>query len=108
MDRVHVEPLGLGCPLFADEFVRCQTLQGFESASVVVGVDEVGQMLLQLCVIVVVEAFDSGFLDGPVHPLDLPVGPGMLNLGQAMFDAVLLADATDRAARRRSGRNCGW
>lgn len=26
MDRVHPEPLGLGCPLFADEFVGRQTV----------------------------------------------------------------------------------
>ncbi len=50
---------------------------------------------MQLCVVVVVEAFDSGFLDGPIHPLDLPVGPGMLDLGQAVSDAVFFADTTE-------------
>lgn len=49
---------------------------------------------MQLRVIVAVEAFDGGFLDGPVHPLDLPVGPRMLNPSQAVFDAVFLADPT--------------
>ena len=43
MDRIHLESLGFGCPLLADEFVRCQTLQDFEPATLVVGVDEVGQ-----------------------------------------------------------------
>ena len=36
-------------------------------------------------------AFDGGFLDRPVHALDLAVGPGMLDLGQPMFDAILPA-----------------
>lgn len=59
-----------------------------QSSPEVVGVDEVGKMLFQLCVIVVVEALDSGFLDGPVHPLDLSVGPGVLHLRQTMLNAV--------------------
>lgn len=33
MDRVHPELLGLGCPLFADEFVGRQTLEALESAT---------------------------------------------------------------------------
>lgn len=52
-------------------------------------------MLFQLVRIVVVEALDGGFLDGSVHSLDLPVGPGMLHLGQAMLDAVIVADPVE-------------
>ena len=37
--------------------------------------------------IVAVEALDGCGLDGPVHPLDLAVGPRVLRLGCAMFDA---------------------
>ncbi len=48
-------------------------------------------MRLELLVIVVVEAFDGGFLDRPVPPLDLAIGPRMLHFGQAMLDAVLSA-----------------
>ena len=33
-------------------------------------------------------AFDGRVLDGAVHPFDLPVGPGMIDLGEAMLDAV--------------------
>jgi hypothetical protein len=36
-------------------------------------------------------AFDRGFLDRPVHPFDLAVGPGMLDLGEPMLDPVLAA-----------------
>jgi hypothetical protein len=38
--------------------------------------------------VVVVVAPDSGFLDSPVHSLDLPVGPWMIDLGEAVLDAV--------------------
>lgn len=52
-------------------------------------------MLFQLCVIVVVEALDGGFLDGPVPQLDLSVSAGVLHLGQAMLDAVIAADPVE-------------
>ena len=39
-------------------------------------------------VTIVMVAFDGGFLDGPVHALDLAVGPGMLDLGEPMLDAI--------------------
>ncbi len=42
--------------------------------------------------IIVVKAFDGGFLDRPVHTLNLPIGPGVLYLGQAVIDPVLIAD----------------
>ena len=41
---------------------------------------------------VVVEAPDGGALDGSVPPLDLPVGPGMIDPGEPVLDAVLVAD----------------
>jgi hypothetical protein len=43
-------------------------------------------------------AFDGGFLDGSVHAFHLPVGPGMLRLGKAVFDSVDLAGAVKRMA----------
>ena len=53
-----------------------------------VGGDEVGEMLAELVVAFVVEALDRGVLDGPVHPLDLAVGPRVPGLGGAMLDVV--------------------
>ena len=75
MVLVEIEPAGLDCPAFADELVRCEALQGFESAAEIVGSDEVLQMHFELPVAVVVVAFDSCFLDGAVHTFDLAVGP---------------------------------
>ena len=55
-------------------------------------------MLPELIVSFVVVAVDSRFLDGPVHPLDLTVGPRMVGLGQAVLDAVGSADLVDAGA----------
>jgi hypothetical protein len=35
-------------------------------------------------------------LDRAIHPLDLPVRPGMIDFGQPMLDAVSLADAVEQ------------
>ena len=77
---INPEPFESGCPLFTDEFVGCQTLEGLEPAAEVVCIDEVGEVLPQLRVIVIVEALDGGFLDGPVHSLDLAVIQGWRGL----------------------------
>ena len=42
--------------------------------------------------VVVVEALDGRILDGPVHPLDLAVGPWMVDLGEPVFNPVVVAD----------------
>lgn len=48
-------------------------------------------MRLELVMRAVVVALDGGFLDGPVHALDLTIGPGMVDLCHAVFDAMLTA-----------------
>lgn len=40
------------------------------------------------------EESDGGFLDRPYHPLGLSIGPGMVGLSLAMFDAICRADRT--------------
>jgi hypothetical protein len=74
---------------FADEFVWGEAFEGLEASGEVVGVDEVLQVGSQLVMGLVELAFDSCVLDGAVHSFDLPIGPGMLGLGQAMIDVVL-------------------
>jgi len=34
------------------------------------------------------EPFDSSFLNRSIHPLDLPIGPWMLNPGKTVFNAT--------------------
>jgi hypothetical protein len=50
-----------------------------------------------------VEAFDGSVLDRAVHPLDLPVAPGMIQLGEPMFDVICLADHVEAHLARESG-----
>ena len=47
------------------------SLEGLESSGVVVGVYEQIKVSAQLFVVVIMVAFDGGFLDCPVHALDL-------------------------------------
>src|SRR5215831_7384408 len=42
---------------------------------------------------------DGRFLDRAVHALDLTIGPRMLDLGQPMFDAILLAAQIEHMCR---------
>src|SRR3546814_1681211 len=46
----------------------------------------------------VTEGFDGGLLDGAHHPFGLAVGPWVIGLGEAMLDAVLLADTAEDMA----------
>ena len=78
-------------PCFADELVWREAAKGLEAACVVAGVDEVGEVRLDLPVAVVVVALDGRFLDCAVHPFDLTVRPRVLPLGEPVLDAVLLA-----------------
>ena len=50
-----------------------------------------------------VEPFHSRALDRAVHPLDLPVRPGVVGLGQAVLDPVGL---TDHVEAHWSGIDC--
>src|SRR3712207_8054818 len=43
----------------------------------------------------VMENLDGCVLHGSVHPLGLPVGPGMIGLGQLVRDRVLKADRSE-------------
>ena len=86
MGWIEFESMGLFCPDGADVFVGCKSSEGFEFSGEVVGVDEVGEVLAEVLMGFVVEAFDGRFFDGSVHAFDLAVGPGMFRLGQAMID----------------------
>ena len=70
----------------ADVFVRCEPLEGLETLGKVVGGHEVREMSSKLVMGLVVEALCGCVLDDAVHPLDLPIGPEGLGLGQAMID----------------------
>src|SRR5215203_167743 len=77
MERIEPEPLGLECPLFTDELVGRESLQRLEPPAEVVGHHEVSEVLPELVMAFVMVAPDSRVLDGPVHPLNLTIGPGV-------------------------------
>lgn len=52
----------------------------------------------------IVEGLDCGFFNRPVHALDLAIGSGVVGLGQAMFDAVLVAYAIRNVSTEPIGR----
>jgi hypothetical protein len=54
----------------------------------VVGGDEVVEVPPELIEAVAVGALDGGILDGAVDPLDLTIGPGMVDAREAVLDAV--------------------
>lgn len=107
MEWIEPEALRFFCPLFANELVRRETLEGLQPSAEVVGVDEQVEMLFELPVAVIVKAFDGGFLDGAVHPLDLAVGPRVLDLGQTVLDAVLAAAHAEHMLHVAGSRTTG-
>jgi hypothetical protein len=72
-----------------------RTSEVFKPASEIVGDDKVAEVLPKLAVTIAMIAFGRRLLNGPVHSFDLSVGLGMLHLGQAMFDGMLVADAIE-------------
>ena len=85
MSWIESESFGLDCPPLADEFIGRELIEGLEPATEIVGVNEVAKMPTELTVIFAVEPLD------PVHPFDLPVGPRMVDLGEVVLDAILVA-----------------
>lgn len=66
MERIPPEPIRCVCPAFADVLIGCQPPERLQAP-------------------------DGGRLDRPVHPLDLAIRPGVVGLGQSVFDAVFTA-----------------
>ena len=63
-----------------------------------VGRDEVGEVLAQLVMRIIVIALDGRLLDRPVHPFDLAVRPRMPWLGEVVFDVAVSAGQLERKA----------
>jgi len=103
MGRIKPESFWLGCPGFADVFVGRKALEGLEPPGEVVGCDEVAEMAAELVVTVVVVTLDGGILDGPIHALDLAVGPRVMRFGQTVLDAVVLASPVERMPTHHRG-----
>ena len=70
MGWIEFESFWFNCPVFADLLAWRETFECLETACVVVGIDEVGEVRSELSVAVIVIALDGGPFDGPVHSLD--------------------------------------
>jgi hypothetical protein len=88
MDWVESKSIWCLRPDFAEVFVGGEAFEGLESSGEVVGSEEVVQVRFELVVGVVELSLDGGVLDGSVHALDLPVGPGVVGPGQSVFDSM--------------------
>jgi hypothetical protein len=99
---IEVEAFWLVCPAFADELIGRQAFEGFQSAAEIVGVDEVLEVGFELVMAVIMIAFDGCFLDCPVHPFDLTIGPGMFDFGEAVLNVILFADSVKDVFERTS------
>lgn len=88
MKGIEGESLGLFCPGLADELVRREAFEGLEAPGEVVSADEISEMAAEPVVGFVMEALDGSLFDSAVLALDLPIGPEMLGLGEAMIDVV--------------------
>ena len=95
MGWIERKSVWLDCPDFADVFEGRESFEGLQSSSIIVGVDEVVEMRSQLGMAVVMVSLDRRFLDCAVHPFDLAVGPGMLDLGQPVLDLMFVTDPVE-------------
>ncbi len=91
-------------PEFTEVFIGRQSFEGLESSGEVVGSEEVGQVSFELVMGVVEVALHRSVLDGPVHALDLPVGPRVVGLGEAVFDSMHETEPIERM----SAEACRW
>lgn len=68
-------------------------------------------MPTKLIVVGIVKAFEDGILDGSVHSFDLTIGPGVVRLGQTVFDPIICAETVEQMAQkpcRRSDAISWW
>ena len=107
VERIEGEPFGLNCPPFADELVGRETSQALEPSTEVVGIHEIVEVTPELVMAVVVVTSDGSFLDRPVHPFDLAVGPGMVDPGAAVLDAILATPHGEHVRDDACGRSIG-
>jgi hypothetical protein len=89
IERIESKSLRFSEPLFADEFVRREPLEGLEPAAEVADSNQVVKVLSELDMIFVVIAIDRRFLDRAVRSFDLANRPWMCRLCQRVFDVKI-------------------
>ena len=100
MDRVEGKFIWGFRPELTEVFIGREPFEGLESSGEVVGPGEVIQVRFELALGVVEVAFHRSVLDGPVHALDLPVGPRVVGLGEPVFDVMNETEPEDASVSR--------
>ncbi len=103
MVRICSKSVGLVLPCLADGFVGSEPFEGLEPAAEIVGGAEVAEVLPELVVAVVMVALDGSFLDRPVHPFHLAVGPWWTCLGKVESFLEVKGELDDQAATVHEG-----
>lgn len=104
MVRIDSEALWVFRPGLTDHLEGCAPSQGLEVSGEALGHHKDQHVRFQRCEVGIVEDLDRGLFDRPVHALDLAVGPGMVDLGQTVLDAVFVADAIKNVPTEAIGR----
>ncbi len=104
MDWVESKSVGCLSPELAEVFLGRKAFEGLDFSGEVIGSEEVVQVHFELVVGIVGVSFHRSVLDGSVHALDLPVGPGMVWLGQPVFDSINETDPVEGMAAEA----CSW
>jgi len=107
MDFANDDLIWLCSPSFPGEFVWCEAYEDFALEGVVGDLDEVAQMVAQLFMAVVVETLYGSVLEGAVHVLDLPIGPWMIDLREAVLDSIFTASHVEHMGRVLGGWSVG-
>jgi hypothetical protein len=103
MDWVKSKFVRVLSPELEEEFVGHKAFERLESSCEVVGSEEVGQVRFELVMGVVEVSLHRSVLNGPVHALDLPVGPGMVGFGQAVLDSMNETEPVEGMAAEACG-----
>jgi len=88
---------------FIHVFEGREAFESLRPPAIITCVDEVVEVRGQWRVAVVMVALDRCFPDRPVHPFDLPVSPGMSDLGEPLIDPVFVAPHVEHV-----GHISGW
>jgi hypothetical protein len=90
MAWIDCKALWVFLPAWTDVFIGGKPSKSFESFGEIVGHQEGVEVLFEVLMRLVIEFFDGGFFEGAVHALDLAIRPGMMGVGEAVLDTVLL------------------
>jgi hypothetical protein len=91
MVRIDGKRCWLFLPALTVLFIGGKPSEGFEPLGELISHQEGVEVLFQGLMSLVIVRFDRGFLEGSVHALDPPIGPGLMGCGQPMCNGACIA-----------------